>query len=82
MNEEKDILVIWQERIKNESKRGDKAEALRRTNITQVTYDVGLKKEKYLDLTNKEATVIESHIQILDERKEEVRRKKEQYAIS
>ena len=82
MNEEKDILTIWKERIKNESKRGNKAEALRRTNITQVTYDVGLKRAKYLDLTNKEATVIEAHIQILDERKEEVRRKKEQYAIS
>lgn len=82
MSSEKDLLEIYKERIAKESKRGDKAEALRRTTITQPTYDAGFEKAKYLDLSDKETIVIEAHIQILDERKEEVRRKKEQYATN
>lgn len=82
MRTEKDLLEIYKERIANESKRGDKAEALRRTTITQPTYDEGMRKSKYLDLSEKETIAIEAHIQILDERKEELRRKQKQYATS
>ena len=82
MNAEKDLLEIYKERIAKESKRGDKAEALRRTTITQPTYDEGMRKAKYLDLSEKETISIEAHVKILDDRKEELRRKVEQYANS
>ena len=82
MNKEKDLLEIYKERIKQESKRGDKAEALRRTTITQPTYDAGFEKAKYLDLSDKETIVIEAHIKILDERKEKLTQLHQQYANS
>lgn len=82
MNEGKDLLQIWKQRIINESKTGDKANAVRRANTTVPTYDRGIKKEKFEDLTDKQAEVLEQHIKVLDERKEEVRRKKEQYATN
>lgn len=82
MNAEKDLLEIYKERIAKESKRGDKAEALRRTTITQPTYNDGLKKATYLDLSEKETIVIEAHIAILDERKEEELKKRMQYATN
>lgn len=82
MNKEKDLLDIWKDRIAEESKRGDKAEAIRRANTTQTTYDSGFKKEKIEALTDKEVEVIEQHIKVLDERKEELQKKRLQYATN
>lgn len=79
---EKDLLEIWKERIKNESKRGDKAEAIRRADVTQPTYDTGFRKTKLADLTDKELEVIEAHINVLDERKALLKSKIEQYATN
>lgn len=82
MNKEKDLLDIWKVRIAKESKRGDKAEAIRRANTTQTTYDRGLKQKKYFDLTAKQIEVIELHIKVLDERKEEIKQKLSHYATN
>jgi len=80
MSKEKDLLEIYKERIKKESKRGDKAEAIRRAGVTQGTYDAGFKKEKIDELTIKELDTLGAHIDVLNERKEELRKREEQYA--
>lgn len=80
MSEVKDLLLVWKERILKESKRGDKAEAIRRADVTQPTYDSGFRKAKLADLTDKEVEVIEAHINVLDERKAKLKSKIEQHA--
>lgn len=80
MSEDKDLLEIWKERIANESKRGDKAKALRSVPTTAPTYNDGMKKSKLEDLTEAELAAIEAHINVLDERKAKLKSKIEQHA--
>lgn len=71
MNEKKDILSVIKSRISKESKRGDKAEACRRANISTTTYEKGIKQKKDEDLTDDQLKVLLVHIEILDDRKKE-----------
>mgnify|MGYP001365047986 FL=1 len=71
MKKQTDTLSIIKERIENESKHGDKAKACRRAGISPTTYESGIKKSIYDDLTDGEEAVLLAHIAILDERKKE-----------
>lgn len=68
---EKDLLEIIKDRIKAESKFGDKAKACSLVGISSTTYERGMSKEKYDDLTDSEEKVLLAHISILDDRAEQ-----------
>lgn len=68
---EKDLLEIYKERIKNEAKHGDKADACRYAKYSARTYLNAMAKNKIHELTDGEFCVIEALIKILDQRKSE-----------
>jgi len=68
---EKDLLEVIKERIKAESKFGDKAKACNGVGISATTHDKGLAKQNYDDLTDSEEKVLLAHIAILDDRAEQ-----------
>lgn len=80
MGKEKDILTIWKERIEKESKHGDKKKACDVAGSTASTYLNAMKKERFDDLTNGEQRTLQALVEILDERKAEQQKLKEQYA--
>lgn len=80
MNQEKDVLSIWKERITKETKHGDKKKACDAAGTTPTTYLTALKKEKLDDLTDGELKTLSELITILDERKEKLTQIHQQYA--
>lgn len=73
--EEKDLLDIIKERIKAESRWGDKAKACKNASISPTTYEKAILKERFDDLTDGEEKVLSAFISILDERAEVKREK-------
>lgn len=82
MNQAKDVLIIWKERIGSETKHGDKKKACDAAGTTPTTYLTALKKEKLDSLTDGELKTLSALIAILDERKEKLTQIHQQYAAN
>lgn len=83
MNEEKreiDLLDIWKERIKTGLKNGDRKKACSVAGATATTFSNALKKNRFADLSDMEARVLESTIEIIEERQKRYKILKEKYA--
>lgn len=76
---EKDLLIIWKERIEKESKYGDKKKAYEKAGVSETTYDNAMKKKSIDDLTDTEFEVMSEHINILEERKQKREERKREY---
>lgn len=73
MSADKDILSIWIERIRKESKRGDKTRACKNTGVSYTTHQNAMKQLNLIDLTDSEMEVLKENIRILDERKSKLK---------
>lgn len=67
--ENRDVLDIWKERIKNESKHGDKKRACDNAGTTATTYLTAMRRTKFIDLKEGEIRVLQALIDVLDSRK-------------
>ena len=80
MNEERDVLDIWKERIKKEAKHGDKTKACQIVGTTMTTYRNALLREKFTDLKDGELEMLQALIERLDNRKELLQKIQSKYA--
>lgn len=80
MNTEKDVLIIWKERIKNEVRHGDKKKACEAAGTTATTFLTAMKREKFTDLKDGELKTLQMLIERLDARKERFEKIQSQYA--
>ena len=69
--EEKDKLVILQERFESEGKNGDLSEAARMAKVSAPNASTGLARNKWNDLKKAERKTLIQLYKILNERKDE-----------
>ena len=67
---ERDVLLIWKERIKNESAYGDKKRACEAAGTSPTTFLSAMKRDRLIDLKDGELKTLQALIQRLDDRKE------------
>jgi hypothetical protein len=80
MNESRDVLDIWKERIAGEAKHGDRTRACNEAGTTMTTYRTAMSKAKFADLTDGELRTLRLLVERLDDRMQEKQELQSRYA--
>lgn len=81
MEEERDVLEIWKERITDEIQHGDIKAATKKAGSTNTTFHNAMKKNRLIELSDKELETLESVIERLNARKDRYEKIRAKYAI-